>query len=142
MSSGGMAQRLSGYIKRVKGSAGRHDELDAKVRFDRQKTQLWRLRPGGSEKRNQTANFRTLITTSLWQGQLRRNFYRSLKKVEQTDKVREKLMKRDMEEVKKRSKTINDKTWSLETRMDTMRRDQVESFCEIVQIGCVLAKFY
>ena len=69
-------------------------------------------------------------------------FLKIAKKKEQTDKARKKLMKRDMEEVKKRSKTINDKTWSLETRTDTMRRDQAESFCEIVQIGCVLAKFY
>ena len=32
-----------------------------------------------------------------------------------------------MEEMKKRNDTVNEKLWNLETRMDTMSRDQAES---------------
>ena len=46
-------------------------------------------------------------------------------KVEATDKEREK----DMEEMKKQHDTVNEKLESLETRMDTMSKDQAESFC-------------
>ena len=45
-------------------------------------------------------------------------------KVETTDKEREKHIKKDMEELKKRYKTVNDQLWSLETRMDTMSKEQ------------------
>ena len=36
-----------------------------------------------------------------------------------------------MEETKKLYKTVHDKLWSLETRMDRMRRDQAESYYDI-----------
>ena len=36
-----------------------------------------------------------------------------------------------MEENKKRYETVNEKLWSLATRMDTMSRDQAESSCAI-----------
>ena len=52
-------------------------------------------------------------------------------KVEATDKEREKHIKKDMEETKQRYDTVNDKLWNLETRMDTMSKDQAESFCAI-----------
>ena len=52
-------------------------------------------------------------------------------KVDTTDKEREKHIKKDMEEMKRRYETVNDKLWSLETRLDTMSRDQAESFCAI-----------
>ena len=49
-------------------------------------------------------------------------------KVETTDKEREKHIKKDMEEIKKLYDTMNEKLWNLETRMDTMSKDQAESF--------------
>ena len=52
-------------------------------------------------------------------------------RVETTDKEREELIKKDMEEMKKRYTTVSDKLWSLETRMDTMSTDQAESSCAI-----------
>ena len=52
-------------------------------------------------------------------------------KVEATDKEREKHIKKDMEEMKKRYDTVNEKLWNLETRMDTMSKDQAESSCAI-----------
>ena len=48
-------------------------------------------------------------------------------KVEATDKEREKKIKKDMQEKKQRYDTVNIKLGSLETRMDTMSRDQAES---------------
>ena len=52
-------------------------------------------------------------------------------KVEATDKDREKNIKKDMQEMKQRYDTVNSKLGSLETRMDTMSRDQAESSCAI-----------
>ena len=52
-------------------------------------------------------------------------------KLEATDKEREKHIKRDMEEVKKRYDTVNEKLWNLDTRMDEMGREQAESSCAI-----------
>ena len=48
-------------------------------------------------------------------------------KVEATDKEREKQIKKDMEEMKKRYDTVNEKLWNLDTRMDTMGKEQAES---------------
>ena len=52
-------------------------------------------------------------------------------KVEATDKEREKNIKKDMQEMKQRYDTVNCKLGSLETRMDTMSREQAESSCAI-----------
>ena len=56
-------------------------------------------------------------------------------KVEATDKQREKNIKKDMQEMKQRYDTLNNKfwrrEWSLETRIDTMSTDQAESSCAI-----------
>ena len=52
-------------------------------------------------------------------------------KLEATDKVREKNIKKDMQEMKQRFDAVNSKLGSLETRMDTMSRDQAESSCAI-----------
>ena len=52
-------------------------------------------------------------------------------KVEATDTEREKHIKKDMEEMKKRYDTVNEKLWKLDTRMDTMGREQAESSCAI-----------
>ena len=52
-------------------------------------------------------------------------------KVEATDKEREKQIKKDMEEMKKRYDTVNEKLWNLDTRMDTMGKEQAESSCAI-----------
>ena len=52
-------------------------------------------------------------------------------KVEATDKEREKNIKKDMQEMKQRYDTMNGKLRSLETRMDTMSRNQAESSCAI-----------
>ena len=51
--------------------------------------------------------------------------------VEATDKEREKIFKKDMQELKQRYDTVNNKLWSLETRTDTMSKDQAESSCAI-----------
>ena len=51
--------------------------------------------------------------------------------VEKVDNEREKFIMKDMEEMKKRFETVNDKIWSLETRMDKMNRDQTENSCAI-----------
>ena len=47
-----------------------------------------------------------------------------LDKVEITDKELEKHIKKDMEEMKKWYDSVNEKLWNLETRMDTMSKDQ------------------
>ena len=52
-------------------------------------------------------------------------------KVEATDKHRERHIKKDMQEMKQRYDTVIEKLWNLETRMDTMSRDQAESSCAI-----------
>ena len=52
-------------------------------------------------------------------------------KVEATDKEREKHIEKDMQEMKQRYDTVNENLWNLETRMDTMSRDQAESPCAI-----------
>ena len=52
-------------------------------------------------------------------------------KVEATDKEQEKHIKKDMQEMKQRYDTVNEKLWNLETRMDTMSKDQAESSCAI-----------
>ena len=55
-------------------------------------------------------------------------------KVEATDEDRDKNIKKDMQEMKQRSvgeQEMNSQLESLETRMDTMRKDQDESSCAI-----------
>ena len=52
-------------------------------------------------------------------------------KVEATDGERDKNIKKGMQEVKQRYDSVNSQLGSLETRMDTMRRDQAESSCAI-----------
>ena len=52
-------------------------------------------------------------------------------KVEATNKEREKHIKKDMQEMKQRYDTVNEKLWNLETRMDKMSRDQAENSCAI-----------
>ena len=52
-------------------------------------------------------------------------------KVEATDKDREENINKDMQVMKQRYDTVNSKLGSLETRMDTMSRDQAESSCAI-----------
>ena len=52
-------------------------------------------------------------------------------KVEATDKERERYIKNDMQEMKQRYDTVNEKLWNLKTRMDTMSRYQAESSCAI-----------
>ena len=52
-------------------------------------------------------------------------------KIKTTDKEREKHTKKDMEEMKRRCETVRAKLWNLETRMDTMSRDQAETSCAI-----------
>ena len=56
-------------------------------------------------------------------------------RIEITDKKRERFIKKGMEEMKKRYKTVNDKLWNL----DTISRDQAESFRAIQS---KLEKFY
>ena len=46
--------------------------------------------------------------------------------METTNQEREKHIKKEMEDTKKRYKTVNDKLWIVETRMDTMSRKQAE----------------
>ena len=52
-------------------------------------------------------------------------------KVEATDKEREKNIKKDMQEMMQRYDTVNNKLWILETRIDTMSKEQAESSCAI-----------
>ena len=52
-------------------------------------------------------------------------------KVDTTDGERDKNIKKDMQEMKQRYDAVNSKLGSLETRMDTMSRDQAESSCAI-----------
>ena len=51
--------------------------------------------------------------------------------VDTTDKEREKHIKKNMEKMKKRYDTVNGKLSNLETRMDTLTRDQSENSCAI-----------
>ena len=48
-------------------------------------------------------------------------------KVETTDKEREKHIMKDMEEMKKRYDTVNEKLWNLATRMVIMSKDKAEN---------------
>ena len=50
-------------------------------------------------------------------------------KVDATDGERDKNIKKDIQEMKQRYDAVNSQLGSLETRMDTMRRDQAESSC-------------
>ena len=52
-------------------------------------------------------------------------------KVEATDKDREKNIKKNMQEMMQRYDTVSSKLGNLETRMDTMSRDQAKSSCAI-----------
>ena len=52
-------------------------------------------------------------------------------KVEATDENRDKNIKKHMQEMKKRYAAVNSQLGSLETRMDTMRRDQAGISCAI-----------
>ena len=52
-------------------------------------------------------------------------------KVEATDKKREKSIEKDLQEMKQQYDTVNSKLRCLETRLDTMSRDQAESSCAI-----------
>ena len=52
-------------------------------------------------------------------------------KVDTTDKEGDKNIKKDMQEMKQRYDAVNSLLGSLETRMDTMSRDQAESSCAI-----------
>ena len=52
-------------------------------------------------------------------------------RVETTDKEPEKNTKKDTEKMKRRYETVNDNLWNLETRVDTVSRDQGESSCAI-----------
>ena len=52
-------------------------------------------------------------------------------KVDTTDDERDKNIKKDMQEMKQRYDAVNSQLGSLETRMDTMSRDQAESSCAI-----------
>ena len=52
-------------------------------------------------------------------------------KVDTTDGERDKIIKKDMQEMKQRYDAVNSQLGSLETRMDTMSRDQAESSCAI-----------
>ena len=48
-------------------------------------------------------------------------------KVEATNKEREKHIMKDMEEMKKRYDTVNEKLWNLATRMAIMSKDKAEN---------------
>ena len=63
-------------------------------------------------------------------------------KVEATDGERDKNIKKDMQEMKQRYDAVNSQLGSLETRMDTMRRDQAESSCAIqaAKLDAILRK--
>ena len=52
-------------------------------------------------------------------------------KVDTTDEERDKNIRKDMQEMKQRYDAVNSQLGSLETRMDTMSRDQAESSCAI-----------
>ena len=52
-------------------------------------------------------------------------------KVDTTDEERDKNIRKDMQEMKQRYDAMNSQLGSLETRMDTMSRDQAESSCAI-----------
>ena len=52
-------------------------------------------------------------------------------KIDTTDGARDKNTRKDMQETKQRYDAVNSQLGSLETRMDTMSRDQAESSCAI-----------
>ena len=52
-------------------------------------------------------------------------------KVDTTDEERDKNIKKDMQEMKQRYDAVNSQLGSLESRMDTISRDQAESSCAI-----------
>ena len=52
-------------------------------------------------------------------------------KIDTTNGARDKNIKKDMQEMKQRYDAVNSQLGSLETRMDTMSRDQAESSCAV-----------
>ena len=52
-------------------------------------------------------------------------------KVEATDGEQDQIIKKDMQEMKQWFDTVNSKLGNLETKMDSMSRDQAESSCAI-----------
>ena len=67
---------------------------------------------------------RRLLHSVLWRsGATEQKLKQMAERVETTDKEQEKFIKNDIEEMKRRYETENEKLWNLETRMDTMSRD-------------------
>ena len=52
-------------------------------------------------------------------------------RVETSFREREKFIQSNLDVTKRRHETVNDKLWNLETKMDTMSRDQAEIFCAV-----------
>ena len=104
---GHFKRKLEQIDKKLKSSEEDREELKREVRYNKNKNldNYFTMAIGNEEK---------LLQMTV--------------RVNQTDKKREKLIKKDVEEMKKKQyETVNDKLWSLETRMDTMSRHQAEN---------------
>ena len=100
------------------------DQIDIKLKCSEEVSQQLRKELRHNKNENLDKYFALARATE-------EKLHQMAEKVETTDNEREKRIKNDMEEMKKRFETVNDKLWNLETRMDTMSQDQSESFCVI-----------
>ena len=100
------------------------DQIDIKLKCSEEVSQQLRKELRHNKNENLDKYFALARATE-------EKLHQMAEKVETTDNEQEKRIKNDMEEMKKRFETVNDKLWNLETRMDTMSQDQSESFCVI-----------
>ena len=108
---GHLKQKLEQIDKKLKSSEEDREELKREVRYNKNK--------------NLDNYFTMAIATE-------EKLLQMAVRVNQTDKKRERFIKKVIEEMKKkRYETVSDKLWSLETRMDTMSRYQAENSCAI-----------
>ena len=100
------------------------EQIDKKLKYSEEDRQMLKkeIRCNKSESLNNCFNLARATEEKLQQ---------MSDKVEATDKEKEKNIKKDMQEMMQRYDTVNSKLWSVETRIDTMSRDQAENSCAI-----------
>ena len=100
------------------------EQIEKKVKYSEEDGQdlKWKIRHNKNENLDNCFNLARATEEKLQQ---------MSDEVEATDKDREKHIKNDMEEMKKRYDTVNEKSWNLDTRMDAMGKEQADSSCAI-----------
>ena len=105
---GDLMAKLDQIDKRLKHSEEDREAIKKELRYNKHLNNYFNLEKATEEKLQQMSD-----------------------KVDATDGERGKNIKKDMQEMKQRYDAVNSQLGSLETRMDTMSRDQAESSCAI-----------